>query len=94
MKKYIPVVAAAVAALLVSDVAFAQDAASNVPLGKGLAVGLGAMGGALGQGMAARGLYESISRNPAAAGQLQVPFFVGFAFIESIALLAILVNGI
>jgi F-type H+-transporting ATPase subunit c len=94
MSKVVPVAVAAAAALLFSDVAYAQDAANNVSLGKGIAVGLGALGGALGQGIAARGLYESISRNPAAVGQLQVPFFVGFAFMESIALLAIIVNGI
>jgi F-type H+-transporting ATPase subunit c len=54
-------------------------------------MGLGALGGTLGQGMAARGAYESISRNPNAASKLNAPFYVGLAFIESLVLFSLVV---
>lgn len=88
MKKWIPVLAVLVA-VLTSDVAFAQEAVAArayFGLGAGIAMGLAALGGALGQGMAARGMYESLSRNPNAAGKLNAPFYVGMAFIESLVL--------
>ncbi len=94
MKKFIPVVAVATAVLLVGDVAYAQEAANYAPVGKGIAIGFAALGVGLGQGLAARGMNESIGRNPAAAGALFVPFIIGMALMESIALLAIFVNGI
>lgn len=89
MKKSILVLAVAVAMLLVSDAAYAQDAMAwrgSYGLGAGLAMGIAALGGALAQGMAARGMYESISRNPSAAGKLNAPFYVGMAMIESLVL--------
>lgn len=92
MKKWIPVLAVVVA-VLTSDVALAQDAIvgpnawrSTFGLAAGLAMGLAALGGTIAQGMAARGMYESVSRNPNAAGKLNTPFFVGMAFIESLVL--------
>ena len=67
---------------------------TNRPLAtaRGLGVGLAVLGGGLGQGMAARGTYESIARNPSAAGQIQTPFFVGMALIESLVLLAFVIT--
>jgi F0F1-type ATP synthase membrane subunit c/vacuolar-type H+-ATPase subunit K len=49
-------------------------------------MGFAVIGGALGQGMAAKGVYESISRNPGASDKLNAPFYVGMAFIESLVL--------
>ncbi len=97
MKKWIPVLPVAAALLLVSDAALAQamsaEAAAtyNDGLGASLAMGLAVLGGSLGQGMAARGMYESVSRNPQAAAALNAPFYVGLAFIESLSLFTLVV---
>ena len=88
----LPVVAAL---LFVSNVAFAEEGAGapmNVGnLAAGITMGLAVLGGTLGQGNAARGMYESVSRNPQAAAKLNAPFYVGLAFIESLCLFALVV---
>lgn len=88
---------------LVSTSAFAQDAAvagsaSNAfdaqgmaALAAGIAIGLGALGGALGQGRAAAAALEGISRNPGAAARIQTPMILGLALIESLVLFAFLI---
>ena len=90
MKKFLTVLPVMVALLAISGTAFAQDGGSS-NLGNGLAMGLAVLGGGLGQGMAAKGMYESIARNPQAAGKLNAPFYVGLAFIESLCLFALVV---
>jgi F-type H+-transporting ATPase subunit c len=55
-------------------------------LGAALAIGLPALGGALGQGRAAAATLESIGRNPNAADKLFVPMILGLALIESLAI--------
>lgn len=91
-KTLVPVL---VALVLVSDVAFAQEIADNskglVGMAAGLAIGLAVIGGAIGQGMAAKSAYESIARNPQAAGAINVPFFVGMALIESLVIYALVI---
>jgi F-type H+-transporting ATPase subunit c len=74
----------------------AQQAADNskglIGIGTGLGIGLAVLGGALGQGQAARATYESIARNPNAAGKIQTPFFIGMALIESLVLLGFVIT--
>jgi F-type H+-transporting ATPase subunit c len=93
MKKWTAVVPVAIALLMVSTTAYAADEAvvSYSAIGAGLTMGIAVLGGALGQGMAARGMYESVARNPQAAGKLNAPFYVGMAFIESLVIFAMLV---
>ena len=90
MKKFVQYLPLAVALLAVSNTAFAQDA-NGESLGAGLAMGLAVIGGAIGQGLTARGMVESISRNPQAAAKLNAPFYVGMALIESLCLFALIV---
>ena len=99
LKKLGPVLAATVVTLL-STSAFAQDAgaASNVndvkmlaAIGAGFAIGLGVLGGALGQGRAAAAALEGISRNPGAAPRIQTPMILGLALIESLVLLSFVI---
>lgn len=96
------------AMFLMPFAAFAQEAdkaAANLfdvrvaaAIGGGIAVGLGVLGGALGQGRAASAALEGISRNPGAAARIQTPMILGLALIESLVLLsfviAILLRGI
>jgi F-type H+-transporting ATPase subunit c len=88
MKKLVQVLPVAIALLLVSTNASAQESEN---LGAGLAMGLAVVGGGLGQGLTARGMVESVSRNPQAAAKLNAPFYVGMAFIESLCLFALVV---
>jgi F-type H+-transporting ATPase subunit c len=67
------------------------DARAWAAAGAGLAVGLGALGGALGQGRAAAAALEGISRNPGASGRIFTPMIIGLALIESLVLLAFLI---
>src|SRR5579871_1461729 len=59
--------------------------------GAGVAIGLGVLGGALGQGRAAAAALEGISRNPGASARIQTPMILGLALIESLVLLAFVV---
>jgi F-type H+-transporting ATPase subunit c len=81
-----------VAMLLVSNDAFAQDEYKGyVGLGAGLAIGLAAIGGALGQGMAARAALEGISRNPGASDKMNTPMILGLVLIESLVIYALVI---
>lgn len=60
-------------------------------LGAGLAIGLAALGTGIGMGHAVRGTQEGVARNPTVGGRLQTIMFIGLAFIETLALYALLV---
>ena len=100
MKKLGPAALAATVVTLLSTSAFAQEAGggSNLSdvkmyaaIGAGFAIGLGVLGGALGQGRAAAAALEGISRNPGAAARIQTPMILGLALIESLVLLAFVI---
>ena len=88
------------ATFLLPVLAFAQDdrAGSNsfdvkawAAAGAGIAIGLGVLGGALGQGRAAAAALEGISRNPGASARIQTPMILGLALIESLVLIAFVI---
>ncbi|MCS6875417.1 MAG: ATP synthase F0 subunit C [Aquificaceae bacterium] len=60
-------------------------------LGAGLAIGLAALGTGVGMGHAIRGTQEGMARNPTVGGRLQTVMFIGLAFIETLALYALLI---
>ena len=60
-------------------------------LAAGLAIGLGAIGPGIGLGMGVGKTMEAIGRNPEAAPKLQMYFFVGLAFIEAVAIYALVI---
>jgi F-type H+-transporting ATPase subunit c len=102
MPKKFAVAALSFAAIfLLPLLAFAQDgdhSGSNsfdvkawAAAGAGIAIGLGVLGGALGQGRAAAAALEGISRNPGAAARIQTPMILGLALIESLVLLAFVI---
>ncbi|HEY4013335.1 MAG TPA: ATP synthase F0 subunit C [Polyangiaceae bacterium] len=99
-KKLAPSAISFAATFLLPLVAFAQDerAGANAfdvkawaAAGAGIAIGLGVLGGALGQGRAAAAALEGISRNPGAAARIQTPMILGLALIESLVLLAFVI---
>ncbi|MEJ7729327.1 MAG: ATP synthase F0 subunit C [Polyangiaceae bacterium] len=88
----------ATALVLVPALAFAQDAAANqfdsnswLGIAAGFAIGIGALGGTMGQGRATAAALEGISRNPGAAARIQTPMILGLALIESLVLFSFVV---
>ncbi len=61
------------------------------PLAKALAIGLGAVGPALGIGMIGAKAMEAIGRNPEAAGKILVPMLLACAFAEAVAIYALVI---
>ena len=91
MKNWMPLMVA-IAAMLISTPALAEGPAATATwgwgVGAGFTMGLAVLGGTYAQGNAARGFYESVSRNPQAADKISTNFLVGLAFIESLVLFA------
>jgi len=68
-----------------------SSAKAMIALAAGFAIGIGALGAALGQGRMAAAAMESIGRNPNAADKIQLPMILGLAFIEALALYAFVI---
>ena len=81
------------AALVAPSLAFAQDGSDKglLAIGAGLAIGLAAVGGTLGQGKAVSSALDSIGRNPSASGKVMVPMIIGLALIESLVILSFVI---
>lgn len=102
MKRWISQLVVASVVVLVPTLALAaegMEAAGSgmggkglIALGAGLGIGLASAGGAYGQGRLVSASLEGISRNPAASGQMFVPFILGVAFVESLVLLSFVVT--
>jgi len=100
MRKWMTAAAVAfVTVLLGSAPVFAQEhgaAAGDqsrglIALGAGLAIGIAAIGAGLGQGKAVAAAMESIGRNPNAADRIQTPMIIGIAFMEALAIYALVI---
>lgn len=101
IRKLGPAALAFAAAFVVPLAAFAEDTGRMgankydvkawAAAGAGIAIGLAALGGALGQGRAAAAALEGISRNPGAAARIQTPMILGLALIESLVLLGFVI---
>jgi F-type H+-transporting ATPase subunit c len=98
--KFLFMLSASLVVLGLSSVAFAQGDSSAVDaakasaggwigLGAGLAIGLAALGGALGQGRASSAFLDGVSRNPGASDKVFVPMILGLVFIESLSIYAL-----
>jgi len=68
-----------------------MDATTFKLLAAGLAIGLGAIGPGIGQGMIAAKALEAIGRNPEASGKITPMMFVGLAIVESLAIYALVI---
>lgn len=58
-------------------------------LGMALAAGLGVIGPGIGIGIVAGHALEAIGRNPDAQGKIMTTMFIGIAFSEALAILAL-----
>lgn len=86
--------------LLTSVPAFAEEAAHAAggmgdkalyALGAGIAIGIAALGGAIGQGKVGAAAMEGIARNPQARQAMFVPMIIGLVLIESLVIYALII---
>lgn len=54
-----------------------------------IAIGLGAFGAALGNGMIVSRTVEGIARNPEARGPMQTTMFIGVGIVEAIPIITV-----
>jgi F-type H+-transporting ATPase subunit c len=85
-----------VLAVMGPGMALAQEGAGNasdgyIALAAGLGIGIAAVGAGLGQGRAVAAAMESIGRNPNAADRIQTPMIIGIAFMEALAIYALVI---
>ncbi len=80
--------------VLAASAAFAAEGAVGPTAAWATAIGMGIAAGAcgLGQGMGLKAACEGTARNPEAGGKITVTLILGLAFIESLAIYALVVN--
>ncbi len=66
-------------------------ATGMIALAAGIGIAGAAFGAALGQGRAVAAAMESIGRNPNSADRIQTPMIIGIAFIEALAIYALVI---
>lgn len=67
------------------------DAEGIKAIAMAIAAGIGVLGPGIGIGMLVSKALEAIGRNPEAAGQIQATMFIGIAFVEALAIFALVV---
>ena len=87
-----------------TNIAYAQDMVEQVASVNGgydwkgpataIALGMAAIGGALGQGRAVSAALDGIARNPSAQDKIFTPMILGLAFIESLVIFTLLLQFI
>ncbi|WP_029896065.1 ATP synthase F0 subunit C [Desulfohalovibrio reitneri] len=96
MRKMTFILTAALAMVAVASAAFAADGAaaavSATSWGAAMGMALAAAGCGIGQGLGLKAACEGTARNPEAGGKLTVTLILGLAFIESLAIYALVVN--
>lgn len=97
-KRILPAGALTALALLLPNLAFAEEAAKAGGGGAGwghlsaaIAIGLAAFGGALSQGRTAVAACEGIARNPGAGASIRAMAFLALVLIESLVIYALVI---
>ncbi len=67
------------------------DADGMKAIAMAIAAGIGVFGPGIGIGMLVSKALEAIGRNPEAAGKIQATMFIGIAFVEALAIFALVV---
>lgn len=69
----------------------AADATGSKAMAAGIAIGLAALGGAIGMGLAIAKASEGIARQPEAAGNIRSTMMLGLVFIETVVIYSLIV---
>ncbi len=97
MRKFLLTILNTVALLSIASLALAAEGAGIaggglIQLGAALGMGIAAAGCGIGQGMGLKSACEGTARNPEAGGKIMVTLILGLAFVESLAIYALVVN--
>ncbi|RFU62325.1 F0F1 ATP synthase subunit C [Peribacillus glennii] len=63
-------------------------------LAAAIAVGLGALGAGIGNGLIVGRTIEGMARQPEAAGRLQTTMFIGVALVEALPIIGVVIGFI
>lgn len=74
-----------------AEAARTEGGQGMIALAIGIAIGLAALGGTLGQGKGVSAAMDGIARNPSAKDQMFVPMILGLALIESLVVLSFVI---
>jgi F-type H+-transporting ATPase subunit c len=97
MKKTVSSLVAFATILLISPAAFAQAGAAAaggtnwVAISAAFGMALAAFGGAMAQSRVASSACEGMARNPGASGAIRAAMILGLVFIETLALLTLVI---
>lgn len=102
MRKLLTISVSLLALLAMAGVASAAEGARYMDAGAvgsaylaaAIGMAIAAAGCGIGQGMGLKAACEGTARNPEAGGKLMVTLILGLAFIESLAIYALVVNMI
>jgi F-type H+-transporting ATPase subunit c len=72
--------------------AVAPETISMIAIATAIGMSIAAFGCGLAQGLGLKAACEGIARNPEASGKITVTLLLGMAFIESLAIYALVVN--
>lgn len=75
-----------------NDASAEADATGSKALAAGIAIGLAALGGALGMGIAISKSVDGIARQPEASGNIRSTMMLGLVFIETVVIYALIVS--
>ncbi|MDR0466842.1 MAG: ATP synthase F0 subunit C [Deltaproteobacteria bacterium] len=96
MRKFVMITLNVAALLAMAATAFAAEpdsaALGTIALGAALGIGIAACGCGIGQGIGLRGACEGTARNPDAGGKIMGTLILGLAFVESLAIYALVVS--
>lgn len=96
MRKFLMIALNTVALISIAAVAFAADGAKPygdlVYFGAALGMAIAAAGCGIGQGLGLKAACEGTARNPEASNKITVALILGLAFVESLAIYALVVN--
>jgi F-type H+-transporting ATPase subunit c len=67
------------------------DAEALKAVAMAIAAGIGVLGPGIGLGILVSKALEAIGRNPEASGTIQATMFIGIAFVEALAIFALVV---
>ncbi|MDD6181379.1 MAG: ATP synthase F0 subunit C [Desulfovibrionaceae bacterium] len=99
MRKYLMIALNTVALLGMASLAMAGETLNAVSLGTttlaaALGIGIAAFGCGIGMGLGLKGACEGIARNPDVSGKITGTMILAFAFIESLAIYALVISFI
>ncbi len=101
LRRFLVIASVTVLTMLVAIPAFAAGASApaqgiglmkaGLAIGSGLAIGIAAYGGGIGEGRAIASALDGIARNPGASGKIITPMIIGLALVESLVIYAFVI---